>query len=123
MDFFHLQAKSPPFKTAVLCCARGWRSLNAGLSVVSLSTEGCCMGAGVPIVTVSPSPLPFSMWSHCLLWCRSCSISSQFFRSNCSLCMCRFWVCGRAELRFLYQHLGPLSVYLHFIYCAINNKI
>lgn len=32
-------------------------------TVISLPVVGCSIGGGVPVVTVSPSLLPFSLWS------------------------------------------------------------
>lgn len=66
-----------------------------GLFSVSgfLHTSFHSIRSGVPIVTVSLSLSPLSVWSLSLLLCRICSISAQFiFRRNCCICWHRFSV-------------------------------
>lgn len=84
-------------------------NLHSGPSVIVLPTADFYIGGGVHIVTVSPSLLPFSLWSLFPLLCRSCLLSPQFFRRNCFVCRCTFCVYMRGDKfrLFLCCYLGP----------------
>lgn len=47
--------------------------------------QDSALGVGFPQYYVFVSPTHFSMWFLSLLLCRSCSVSPQFFRGNCSV--------------------------------------
>lgn len=51
-----------PFEAQFIHCPRMGESVSSP-SVISLTTAGCHIGDGVSIITVSPSLLPFSLWS------------------------------------------------------------
>ena len=53
-------------------------------SLLSLTAVYSVQGGG-PFVIVSPSLLPFSVWSFYLFLSRSCSVSPQFFRMTFSM--------------------------------------
>lgn len=98
--------------------------LQISTSVLSLPTAIHSIGDEIPIITLSPSLLLFSMSFLYPLLCWSFSISPQFFpRKNCSICRCRLGVSmGKGELRvFLRHHLGPLFLNGKFLFLFVED--
>lgn len=106
-----------PLKRMHFPLAPGWVTLHVGASVKSLPTPGCHAGGGIPVVT--PSILPFFMWSP-LLFHWSCSISPQFFRSNSSMCRYRFVVSlGRGD--FGSSYIPSWTFWVHTILILLSD--
>lgn len=77
--------------------------------------------ARIPMVTMSLSLLPFSVWSLFHLLCRSCLGNPQlFFKRKCFLCKCIFGVLvWEDEFRaFLHHHLRLAP---KFYFLNVNN--
>lgn len=84
-------------------------------SAICLSTAGCCIGVGFPwILCLHLSYL----FLHYPYMCSGCPISPQvFFKSNFSICMCKFDVSLEDELRvFLCCCLESFSQNKEFLY-------
>lgn len=113
MDLLHIQSSCGlncyGFLLLLLLFPRVGESTHGPLSYVS-SYSRFPRQAWVPIVTMSPSPLPISRSSLYHLLCRSCSTSSQlFFQEEFSICGCTLLVCPWEQVSSASSHATILD--------------